>query len=282
MGNQLKTVILLGSLTGLILFIGRYLGGEEGMTVALLFAALMNFGSYWFSDKIVLAMYRAREADEAEYPYLYSIVRRLCQKSGLPFPRIYVIPTPSPNAFATGRSPRHAAVAVTEGIMRILSESELEGVIAHELSHIKNRDILISSIAATMAGAIMWLADMVRFAAIFGGFGGRDEDEGGGIIGLLAMTIIAPIAAMIIQLAISRSREYLADESGARLAGSPLGLARALEKLHYASESLPLSANPATSHLFIVNPLSGRSLINLFSTHPPIEERIKRLLEMRI
>jgi heat shock protein HtpX len=282
MGNQIKTVLLLGALTGLILFIGGYLGGESGMTIALIFAIVMNFSSYWFSDKIVLAMYGAKEVKESDYPYLYSVVRRLSQRGGLPLPRIYIIPTESPNAFATGRNPNHAVVAVTEGIMRILDETELEGVIAHELSHIKNRDILISTIAATMAGAIMWIANMARFAAIFGGIGGRDDDDSGGILGLLVLTIITPIAAMIIQLAISRSREYLADQSGAKIAGTPLGLAKALEKLHYVSSRAPLQVNPATSHLFIVNPLSGKNLMNLFSTHPPIEKRIQRLIELRV
>lgn len=252
------------------------------MYFAFFFAVLINFGSYWFSDKIVLRLYRAEEASPQDFSWLYSIVSRLSQSAGIPQPRIFIIPSDSPNAFATGRNPEHAVVAATTGIMRILSRDELEGVIAHELGHVKNRDILISSIAATMAGAIMMLGSMVRWAAMFGGFSrSDDDDQGGGLAGMIVLAIIAPIAAMLIQLAISRSREYLADATGASLAGTPMGLANALEKLESASQRIPLDSNPATAHLFIVNPLAGRSFIRLFSTHPPIEERIKRLRGMR-
>ena len=282
MSNQIKTVLLLGSLTALIIFIGNAVGGRQGMYFAFFFAVLINFGSYWFSDKIVLRLYRAEEASPQDFSWLYSIVSRLSQSAGIPQPRIFIIPSDSPNAFATGRNPEHAVVAATTGIMRILSRDELEGVIAHELGHVKNRDILISSIAATMAGAIMMLGSMVRWAAMFGGFSRSDDDnQGGGLAGMIVLAIIAPIAAMLIQLAISRSREYLADATGASLAGTPMGLANALEKLESASQRIPLDSNPATAHLFIVNPLAGRSFINLFSTHPPIEERIKRLRGMR-
>ena len=282
MSNQIKTVLLLGSLTALIIFIGNAVGGRQGMYFAFFFAVLINFGSYWFSDKIVLRLYRAEEASPQDFSWLYSIVSRLSQSAGIPQPRIFIIPSDSPNAFATGRNPEHAVVAATAGIMRILSRDELEGVIAHELAHVKNRDILISSIAATMAGAIMMLGSMVRWAAMFGGFSrSDDDDQGGGLAGMIVLAIIAPIAAMLIQLAISRSREYLADATGASLAGTPMGLANALEKLESASQRIPLDSNPATAHLFIVNPLAGRSFINLFSTHPPIEERIKRLRGMR-
>jgi len=282
MSNQIKTVLLLGSLTALIIFIGNAVGGRQGMYFAFFFAVLINFGSYWFSDKIVLRLYRAEEASPQDFSWLYSIVSRLSQSAGIPQPRIFIIPSDSPNAFATGRNPEHAVVAATTGIMRILSRDELEGVIAHELGHVKNRDILISSIAATMAGAIMMLGSMVRWAAMFGGFSrSDDDDQGGGLAGMIVLAIIAPIAAMLIQLAISRSREYLADATGASLAGTPMGLTNALEKLESASQRIPLDSNPATAHLFIVNPLAGRSFINLFSTHPPIEERIKRLRGMR-
>ena len=282
MSNQIKTVLLLGSLTALIIFIGNAVGGRQGMYFAFFFAVLINFGSYWFSDKIVLRLYRAEEASPQDFSWLYSIVSRLSQSAGIPQPRIFIIPSDSPNAFATGRNPEHAVVAATSGIVRILSRDELEGVIAHELGHVKNRDILISSIAATMAGAIMMLGSMVRWAAMFGGFSrSDDDDQGGGLAGMIVLAIIAPIAAMLIQLAISRSREYLADATGASLAGTPMGLANALEKLESASQRIPLDSNPATAHLFIVNPLAGRSFINLFSTHPPIEERIKRLRGMR-
>jgi heat shock protein HtpX len=281
MGNTVRTTLLLGLLTALILWMGRMLGGQNGMLFAFIFAALMNLGSYWYSDKIVLAMYRAQPLDQSSAPDLYNMVRELAYAGNLPMPRLYLIPDQSPNAFATGRNPEHAVVAVTEGIMRILSPEELRGVLAHELSHVKDRDILISSIAATLAGAIMILADMARWGAIFGGFRSNNENNGGGVLGFLVTIIVAPIAALLIQMAVSRSREYLADEEGARLARNPMGLAGALEKLAIASQRLPMgNAKPSTAHLFIVNPLAGRSLANLFSTHPPIEERIRRLRSM--
>jgi len=276
MGNQLKTTLLLGSLTGLIILIGRYFGGSSGMVIAFIFAVLMNVGSYWFSDKIVLKLYKSRQLSSQESPELYSLVSRLSQSASLPMPKIYLIPSEAPNAFATGRNSQHAVIAVTQGILRLLNSSELEGVLAHEIAHIKDRDILISSIAATLAGVIMMIASMARWAAIFGGFGGSDDDDGG-ILGFVVLAFLAPLAALIIQLAISRSREYLADSTGARIAGNPLGLASALKKLDYASKKIPIKANPATSHLFIVNPLSGKSLMSLFSTHPPTAERIARL-----
>ena len=276
MSNSLKTVLLLGTLTGIILWIGQSMAGPQGLQIALLFAAFINFGSYWFSDKIVLAMYRARQVSEAEAPGLYRIVHNLTLQAGLPMPRLYIISSESANAFATGRNPGHAAVVVTEGILRLINERELTGVLAHELAHVKNRDILISSIAATLAGVIMIVARMAQWAAIFGGLQ-RDEDEGGGGLGLIVMMVVAPMAAMIIQMAISRAREFAADATGARFSGDPLGLASALEKLGFASERIPLEASPQTAHFFIVNPLSGRSLVRLFSTHPPLEERIARL-----
>ncbi len=278
--NSLKTFSLLAALTVIILLIGQWAGGTQGLTIAFLFAVVMNFGSYWYSDKIVLRIYRARAVSEAEAPALHTAVRRLCQRAQLPMPKLYVIPSGATNAFATGRNPEHAAVAVTEGILSLLSADELEGVLAHELAHVRNRDILISSIAATMAGAIMMLGTWVRWAAIFGGFGGRGSGRGGGGLAFLVMAILAPLAALMIQLAISRSREYLADATGAWIARSPHGLAGALEKLHHASQRVPMEANAATAHLFIVNPLSGRSLGGLFSTHPPVEKRIARLREL--
>jgi heat shock protein HtpX len=278
MTNVLRTTVLLAALTALFLVIGGAIGGNQGLFIAFVFALLMNFASYWFSDKIVLSMYGAREVSLNEAPDLYRLVQRLAQRAGIPMPRVYIIPSDAPNAFATGRNPQHGAVAVTEGILRMLDTDELAGVLAHELGHIRNRDTLIMTVAATLAGAITMLAHMAQWGAIFG-FGRRDEEDsgGGGILGLLFMAILAPIAATLIQLAISRSREYFADSTGAAVAGSPSGLARALEKLHYASQRLPMDANPATAHLFIVNPLTGGSLVNLFSTHPPIEERIRRL-----
>jgi heat shock protein HtpX len=281
MSNMLKTTILLGLLTGLILWIGQYFGGQQGLVIAFLFAVVMNFGSYWFSDKIVLAMYGAKPVGMNDAPDLYRIVQGLATRAGMPMPKLYIIPTDAANAFATGRNPEHAAVAVTAGILRLMSWEELEGVLAHELSHVRNRDILISSVAATLAGVVMMLASMARFAAIFGG--ARDErDNGGGLIGLIAMSILAPLAATLIQLAISRSREYQADASGAALLHSGESLARALEKLESAAQQVPLDASPQTAHLFIINPLSGRSLAGLFSTHPPLEERIKRLRSMHV
>ena len=275
--NTMKTIVLMVFLTVFFIFVGSLIGGKEGATLALILALCMNFFSYFFSHKIVLAMYGAKEVTEAEAPELYRIVRRLAQRAGLPMPKVYIIQSEQPNAFATGRSPKHGVVAVTTGIMRILSREELEGVIGHELAHIKHRDILISTIAATIAGAISYLAQMAMWASIFGR--SDDEDSGHPIVSLLMM-IIAPTIAMIIQLAISRAREYSADEGGAKIAGNPLYLANALRKLHYASQAIPMEANPGTAHLFIVNPLSGRSLIKLLSTHPPIEERIERLEAM--
>jgi heat shock protein HtpX len=281
MMNTFKTALLLGALTGLLMLIGGWFGGQNGVVIAFFFAVVMNFGSYWFSDKIVLAMYHAKPVTENEAPELYSTVKNLALRASIPMPRVYIIPGDTPNAFATGRNEQHAVVAVTEGILRILSRDELEGVIAHELTHIRNHDILIGSIAATLAGAIVMLAHMAQWAAMFGG--SRDDDEGGGsnIIGLIVMAVLALIAATLIQMAISRSREYLADEGGAKISGKPYGLAGALEKLSRASQAIPMDANPSTAHMFIVNPLTGRSLMNLFSTHPPIEERIARLRSMR-
>ena len=272
--NTVKTLFLLMTLTLILIWAGASLGGKQGMTVAFIFALGMNFFAYWFSDKIVLRMYRARKVTESEAPELYGIVRRLAQKAEIPMPKVYIIDQEQPNAFATGRNPRHASVAVTTGIMRILSNEELQGVIGHELTHIRHRDILISTIAATIAGAISYLAQMAQWAMIFGH---RGDDEEGNPLAALAMMIVAPIAALIVQMAISRSREYSADEGGARLAGNPRYLSGALRKLHSASQKIPMEANPSTSHMFIVNPLSGGGLLKLFSTHPPIEERIKRL-----
>jgi heat shock protein HtpX len=281
MSNALKTVFLLGVLTGLLLWIGQLLGGTQGLVAALVLAAIMNLGSYWFSDRLVLAMYRARPLSDEDAPELFAIVRELASGAHMPMPRVYLIPSDSPNAFATGRSPEHAAVAVTEGIMRLLGRDELRGVLAHELSHVKNRDTLISAIAATLAGVVMLVARMAQWAALFGGMRRDDRDEeGGGALGFLFMIIVAPVAAMLIQLAISRAREYQADASGARLSHAPGSLAEALEKIASASGRIPLPAGPATAHLWIVNPLSGNWLANLFSTHPPIEERIRRLRAM--
>ncbi|MEK7362610.1 MAG: zinc metalloprotease HtpX [candidate division NC10 bacterium] len=281
MSNIFKTALLLGALTILLVLIGGAIGGQQGMVVAFVLALGMNFFSYWFSDRIVLAMYGAKPIEESQAPALYRIVRTLATRGGIPMPRVYLIPSETPNAFATGRNPQHAAVAVTEGSMRILDEEELEGVLAHELSHVKNRDVLIATIAATLAGAITYLAHMAQGAMIFGGRR-DDEEEGGGVLGGILMVILAPIAAMLIQMAVSRAREFQADATGARLAGKPWGLAKALEKLDTASKTLPMDASPSTAHLFIVNPLSGRSLLRLFSTHPPIEERIARLRSMRV
>jgi len=280
--NTIKIGLLLGALTGLLMLIGGWFGGQQGVVIAFIFAMVMNFGSYWFSDKIVLRMYKAQAVSENEAPELYATVKNLALKASMPMPRVYIIPGDTPNAFATGRNEQHAVVAVTEGILRILGKDELEGVIAHELTHIRNRDILIGSIAATLAGAIVMLAHMAQWAAMFGG-AGRDDDEGGGsnIVGLILMAVLAPIAATLIQMAISRSREYLADAGGAKISGKPYSLAGALEKLSRASQTMPMEANPSTAHMFIVNPLTGRSLMNLFSTHPPIEERIARLRSMR-
>jgi heat shock protein HtpX len=279
--NGLKTMVLMVTLTLMLVAIGSILGGKSGMTSALIMAFGINFVTYWFSDKIVLRMYGAREVNEAEAPELYSLVARLSQRANLPMPKVYIIDQEQPNAFATGRNPEKGAVAVTTGIMRILSREELEGVIGHELTHIKHRDILVGTIAATIAGAISYLAQMAQWAMIFGG---RKDEEGQGAnpIAALVMMIVGPIAAMMVQMAISRSREYGADQGGAQIAGNPLNLARALQKLHSASQKIPMEANPATSHLFIVNPLSGGGLLRLFSTHPPIEERIARLEAMTV
>lgn len=275
--NVMKTVMLMLLLTMLLVFGGAAIGGQRGMTYALMMAGVMNFVSYFFSDKIVLRMYRAQEVTESEAPVLYRIVRSLSQKAGMPMPKVYIIPDDSPNAFATGRNPKHAAVAATQGIMRILSEEELAGVMAHELAHVKHRDILIGTIAATIAGAISYLGHMAFF------FGGRsDDDEGGSPIAGLLMMILAPIAAMLIQMAISRSREYAADAGGAQLHGNPMALANALRKLEAGVHAIPMDATPATSHMMIVSPLTGGSFMRLFSTHPPVEERIARLQAMRM
>jgi heat shock protein HtpX len=280
MSNALKTTFLLAVLTVLFVLVGKAIGGQSGMVFAFGLAIVMNVGSYWFSDKIVLRMYGAREVTEAEAPQLHGMVRRLATAAGTPMPKVCIIPQESPNAFATGRNPAHAAVAVTEGILRILSPDELEGVLAHEMAHVKNRDILIGTVAATLAGAIMMLANMARFAAIFG-VGGRDDREGGGGLELLLMAILAPLGAMLVQMAVSRSREYLADETGARFCGRPEALARALEKISGWSRQVPMDASPATAHMFILSPLSGGGLMSLFSTHPPVEKRIERLLALR-
>ena len=277
MSNVLKTTFLLGALTGLLLLFGQIFGGRTGMVIAFGFAVVMNLGSYWFSDRIVLALYRAKQVHESDDPELFSIVRNLATRAGLPMPRVYRIPQPTPNAFATGRNPQNAVVAVTDGIRSLLTPDELSGVIGHELAHIGHRDILISSIAATLAGAIMMLANMARWALIFGG--GRDEDSNP--LGALLMAILAPIAAVIIQMAVSRSREYQADQTGAKIAGNPDSLASALEKLTMASKRVPMASSPATSHMFIVKPFSGRSMMELFSTHPPVEKRVARLREMK-
>lgn len=278
MGNALKTALLLGLLTGLLLAIGDALGGRQGLILALGIAGLMNFVAYFFSDKIALAMHHAQAVDENQAPELYAIVAELTQRAGIPMPRLYVIPETQPNAFATGRSPRHAAVAVTEGLLRTMNRAELAGVLAHELAHVKNRDILTASIAATLAGAITVLARMVGYALMFGG---RDREDNGGAFGGIFLLIVAPIAALLIQLAISRSREYAADEKAARLTGNPLGLASALRKLAALTERVPMvTAQPATASLMIANPFSGGGLMRLFSTHPPIGERIARLEAM--
>ena len=281
--NVLKTVFFLTLLTLLLIFVCSLIGGRNGMIIAFGLAVLMNFFSYWFSDKIVLMMYHAKEAPPQDYPKIHRIVQNLATKADIPKPKVYIIPVETPNAFATGRSPAHASVAVTEGILRILTDDELEGVISHELSHVHNRDTLIMTVVATVAGAIYMLSDMARWAAIFGGIGGRDNDrEGGNPLALLIIAILAPIVATLIQLAISRSREYMADESGAKLCGRPLSLANALRKLYNYSRQVPMQANPTTAHLFIVNPLTGGGFTNLFSTHPPIERRIARLEELAI
>ena len=276
MVNTFKTTFLLTALTLLMLLIGRYFGGQSGMLLALVFAAVTNFVAYFFSDKIALATYRAQPVTREELPVVYRIVERLTQKTGLPMPAIYVIPTESPNAFATGRNPRHASVAVTQGILRLLNEEELEGVLAHELGHVNNRDILISSVAATIAGAVTMLAAMGRWAAFFGGFGGS-RDQRRSPIGALLMLFLAPIAATLIRMAVSRSREYQADATGAHITGNPYALANALAKLDDSSRRVPLAASPSTAHLFIIQPFLGISFASLFSTHPPTADRIARL-----
>ena len=279
--NGLKTMVLMVTLTLILVAIGAILGGKSGMTFALVVAFAMNFITYWFSDKIVLRMYGAREVREAEAPELHNMVRRLALSANLPMPKVYIIDQEQPNAFATGRNPEKGAIALTTGIMRILTREELEGVIGHELSHIKHRDILVATIAATIAGAISYLAQMAQWAMIFGGRS-HDEGKGSNPIAALVMMIVGPVAALLVQMAISRSREYGADEGGARIAGNPLSLAKALKKLHMASQRIPMKTNPATSHMFIVNPLSGGGLLKLFSTHPPVGERIAMLEAMAL
>ncbi len=281
MGNQFKTALLLAAMTAFIIWIGGMLGGRQGIVIAFLLAGGMNFFSYWYSDKLVLKMYRAQEVSATQSPELHAMVARLSRNAGLPMPRVYIIPQDTPNAFATGRNPENAVVAVTQGLQKLMNRAELEGVLAHELGHVKNRDILIGTVAATMAGAVMMLASMARWSAILGGGSQSDEEGGLGGIGLLIMSILAPIGAMIIQMAVSRSREYLADATGAAIAGRPDGLASALEKLGAYSRRIPMDANPSTAHMFIVNPLSGGSFRSLFSTHPPIEERVARLSDRR-
>jgi len=284
MTSQLKTVVLLALLTGLMLLIGQAAGGRAGLFIALVLAVGMNAVSYWYSDKIVLSMYHARELAQADAPWLHAMVEELARNAGIPKPRIFLIPQDSPNAFATGRNPEHAVVAVTEGIMRALSPEELRGVLAHELGHVKNRDILIQSVAAVLGAAIMTIANMLQWGAIFG-MGRRSDNDGGeegggGVLGALALAVIAPVAAALIQMAISRSREFLADETGARISGRPLDLANALARLDTASRQTPLTGSPVAENLFIVNPFAGSDMANLFSTHPPIAERIARLREL--
>lgn len=283
--NLLRTTLLLAVLTGLLLVAGQLLGGQSGMMIALVLAVVMNFGAYWFSDKIVLSMYKAQEVGPHDAPEIYGIVAELAQRGNMPMPRVYIVSNDTPNAFATGRNPEHAAVAATTGIMRILTREELAGVMAHELSHVQHRDTLISAVAATIAGAISMLANMAQWALIFGM--GRQNNEGGGgaagVAGTVVMMLLAPIAAMLIQMAVTRTREYAADAQGAALCGNPLWLANALRKLEMANRRIPMheaESHPATAHLFIVNPLNTRTLANLFSTHPPIEERVRRLEEM--
>lgn len=276
--NYLKTAVLLALLTAILVFFGGLMGGRQGAMIALLVAGVMNFVSYWYSDKIVLRMYRAKEVTEADAPGLYNIVRDLTMKANMPMPKVYIMEQETPNAFATGRNPDHAAVAVTTGIMKLLNREELTGVLAHELAHVMNRDILIATVAATIAGAISYLSQMAYFASLFGG---RDEREGSNPLALIVMMIVAPLAAMVVQMAISRSREYGADAGGANIASNPIYLANALRKLDYYNKRIPMEVpNQATAHMFIVSPLSGGGMLKLFSTHPPIEERIKRLEAM--
>jgi heat shock protein HtpX len=283
MNNNIKTLFLLAGLTALMVLMGKLIGGQTGMMMGFIIALGMNFFSYWFSDKMVLRMYNAQEVDPSQAPELHQIVEELAREAGVPKPKVYVVPTESPNAFATGRNPEHGAVAVTEGILRLLTPTELKGVLAHEMGHIAHRDILIQTVAATLAGAIMIVADMARWGAMMGAGASREGEERSGLgpVAMIAMAILAPFAAMLIQMAISRSREYLADDAGARFSHNPESLARALEKLAYGVQAAPMQANPATEPLFIVNPLTGGGLMSLFSTHPPIEERIARLRAMR-
>ncbi len=276
--NNLKTVILLGSMTGIFLMVGGMAGGESGMLIALIFAAIMNVGAYWFSDKIVLKTYKAVELPEKDFPHIYRMVSQLTTKADIPMPKIYILNQDSPNAFATGRNPANSAIALSRGIIDLMSDNEIEGVIAHELTHIINRDTLISTVAATISGAIMFLAYQMRWFAILGG--GRDDDDNGGILGLILMAVLAPLAATIIQMAISRSREFKADSGAANLTHNPEGLASGLQKLGQYSKRIPMKATKQTAHMFIVNPFSGKSLLKLFSTHPPIEERVARLRAM--
>ncbi len=281
MSSQIKTALLLGLLTALILIVGQAMGGRQGLFIAFFLAVVMNLGSYWFSDKIVLSMYGAQELSPADAPGLHAMVEELARNAGVPKPRVMIVPQEAPNAFATGRNPEHGVVCVTQGIMRLLSPEELRGVLAHEMGHIKNRDILVQSIAAVLGGAVVMMANMLQWGAIFGLGRSSDEEGGGsGVFGALLMAILAPIAASLIQMAISRSREYLADATGARLSGTPLALAGALGKLDDYSRRIPMNANPATENMFIVNPFAGMSMASLFSTHPPTEERIRRLREM--
>jgi heat shock protein HtpX len=278
--NQFKTVVLLGLLTGLLLGVGYYFGGTGGLTIAFIFSIVMNVGSYFFSDKIVLFMYKAKEANEKEYPDLFKMVREVSQLANIPMPKVYIIPTETPNAFATGRNPKHAVVACTNGIMSLLSKEELKGVIAHEIAHVKNRDILIQTIAATIAGVITYVAAMARFGAIFGG--GSNDRDGGELFYIIALSILTPLIATLLQLALSRSREYIADETGAKTIHNPKALASALAKLESGVSRKPMDlGSPSTSSLFIINPFSAKGLSGLLSTHPPMEERIKRLNAMR-
>jgi heat shock protein HtpX len=278
--NAIKTTLLLGALTVLLVYGGMALGGEQGMILAFVFAVVMNFGAYFYSDKLVLKMYKAQPVTEAEFPEVYTMVRDLCRRADIPLPKVYRIPSPQPNAFATGRNPEHAAIAFTDGILNMLNADEFKGVLAHELAHVKNRDILIGTIVATMAGAISMLANIAQWGMIFGG--GRGDREGGGhpLVHIL-MIIIAPIAALLVQMAISRTREYQADRTGAELMGTPVPLANALAKMDRSAKQIPMDAEPATAHMFIVSPLSGKDMMSLFSTHPPMEKRIAALMALR-